>query len=351
MSPSTATRRSTSSTSSRGAASTQSSTGSLLSASDTALYRHSLRPKWGLSILVWEKAGKCAFQFEDGKLRVFKRSYLNLFNEVERPGRVADHLKRVLKRRLRSQTSIERKKERRAKKKDIPQITLAQQIAHFKGQWPEGFQGETWKHKMRGVDAKRRLKRHRGALVEDAKRLLTAEVLESLIVGERDIHEYWAELDKVLSVTTLLTKSARKAFTYIPSAERRTFINHLHDFLHNENAAYAVRFERFVSKLTRLAGTQPSWSLVTFWAAITFPNDHVIVRPTRFRKQARLTDPDLVFPKMPGSMVYKRALRMADNISKALVLEKLDPTDFLDVYDFIAECTRPKALKAMKKKG
>ena len=46
------------------------------------LYQHTKRPEWGLAILAWDRGSRRAFQFEDGKLRVFKQGYYEMVEEV-----------------------------------------------------------------------------------------------------------------------------------------------------------------------------------------------------------------------------------------------------------------------------
>ena len=50
-----------------------------------ALYRHSRREQWGLAILALEEGDRRRYQFEDGRMRTFKKGYWRLLVEVSRP--------------------------------------------------------------------------------------------------------------------------------------------------------------------------------------------------------------------------------------------------------------------------
>ncbi|MEL6182380.1 MAG: hypothetical protein AAFS10_25715, partial [Myxococcota bacterium] len=56
-----------------------------LTAAMHSLYVHTKRPNWGRAILAWEQGGKRGYQFEDGRLRVFKKDFYGLFDTVELP--------------------------------------------------------------------------------------------------------------------------------------------------------------------------------------------------------------------------------------------------------------------------
>ena len=50
---------------------------------EDGLYRHTKRPEWGVAILAWERGGRRAYQFEDGRLRKFREGYYSLMKPVD----------------------------------------------------------------------------------------------------------------------------------------------------------------------------------------------------------------------------------------------------------------------------
>ena len=57
-----------------------------LQANASELVRHVRRPSWGVGVEVWERNGKRAYQFSDGKMRVIKEGFFHLLEPTQSPG-------------------------------------------------------------------------------------------------------------------------------------------------------------------------------------------------------------------------------------------------------------------------
>lgn len=299
-----------------------------------ALYVHEKRPRWGFAVLAYDHGETRGFQFEDGKLRVFKLGYFKLLREVDPPidkrWPVLEHLNRTLGRH-------EARKSMGSSELLIP---LAEQVALFKEQHPEGFAGEAWKKKMRGVNASRPLKRHRDPVVKLARERLSAEALASLLAAERH-EEVLQALIEVLEQTSLVTASNLKPLREAPPYRRPGIAEALHDLLHGEGAL-EPRFERFVGSLDG-----PSWELATVPLALLQPEQHVCVKPSVFKQQAIRMAPRLEHARRPEARCYGRYLKMTRAVGKQLEAAGLSPQDLLDVHDFIYDTLRPAARKRL----
>jgi hypothetical protein len=302
-----------------------------------ALYVHRKRPRWGFALLAFDHDDKRGYQFEDGKLRLFKRGFYRMLQEVDPPidkrRPVLEHLNRALGRR-----------EARMASGGELLIPLSEQVALFKEQHPGGFAGEAWTKTMRGVGAKRTLKRHRDSAVKLARKRLSAGALTRLIEAAR-YDEVLEALSAVLEQTSLVTAAKLKPLREAPAYRRRQIAEALHELLHGEGAL-EQRFERFVASLGA-----SSWELATIPLALVYPESHVCIRPSVFKQQAIWMAPRLQHARQPDARCYGRYLEMARAVSAALEGAGIKPQDLLDVHDFIYATLRPAARKLLAERA
>lgn len=301
------------------------------------LYRHVKRPRWGLAVMAWDNFDKRGYQFEDGKLRIFKRGFYRLLEEVDPP---ADQTRRVLERLGRASERLEAVKN---SKSDVL-IPLAEQIAYFKEQYPDGFGGDSWTAKMRGRGAKKALKRHRDPVVKRARKLLARERLERLIEA-RQHDEVIEALVDVLGRTNLVTASKLEPLRCANTRQREVIAVALQRLLHGDGP-FDARFDDFV----RSTG-EPSWELATAPMALVHPEEHVSVKPSVFNQQALWMAPRLEQTRHPTAQAYHRYHRMALAVSDQLVAAGVKPRDLLDLHDFINVTLRPAARKLLAARG
>ncbi len=288
------------------------------------VYRHRKRPSWGLAAFLWENEedGKRAYQFEDGRVRVFADGYYGLMEPIFDP---ADPAAARAVRRMAARSQAGQKSSRR---KPMPRV--ADQVGLFMSQYPEGFAGTVWSRDIRGQGARRGLKRHRDRAVALAAKLLSRDALAKLLVA-RD----WAAIRdravKVLRSTDLVTvKDVKKLASLTPTERLACTIN---DLLYGVKD-HAHNLDQFVRELDRL-GLRASWRFATALPALRFPDEHVCVRSSVFKEQARMIKPTLKMSTRPSGNVYAELLKVVMVVHKELGAAGRAPRDLLDVAQFI----------------
>lgn len=300
---------------------------------ETGLYRHVKRPEWGVAIMAWEKNGRRAYQFEDGRLRRFKEGYYSLMQPAgqveESEALVAD-----------LQAAIEAKRGSPGKKLD-PVAPFDDQIELFKHLYPEGFKDEKWivDHRTDG----RALKRHREPASRDTQEQLSKARCDELIADGRHDDLVEAALE-ILAGTDLVALRDVKTLRAMEEDERKEYAEILRDLLHGE-ADYGQRFKRYVEFLEEVLGGRPSWRLATALQALMFPDYHVCVRRSAFIRQAASIAPKAKYTKKPRRRSYANFRRVATAVQTRLEAADHEPRDLLDVYDFIWDTLRNAALE------
>lgn len=324
------------------------------SGSDTddhqSLYRHSKRPNWGLAIIAWERGGKRGYQFEDGRIRVFKKGFYKLFDPVEPSGERAQKLVSELEKRLEASERRKARKERKKKKKKkrAPVWSFADQVAIFDHQYPKHFSDPAWVEGMRGVDASRRLKRHRQPAIDDARELLSPERLQEAVQSSEGVAALMQDLRELLDSTSLVTKTQLKPLRRVKGDDARKWLEELHEVLYGD-VIFARRFDRFVNVLRGVDSRGPSWQLATVFPALVQPEEHVCVHPTAFRKQAAELVPEVDLPRRVSALTYSTARKIANTTKAALEDKGLNPADMVDIHDFVTSTLKPSAKKVLDK--
>lgn len=301
------------------------------------LYRHRLRPEWGMAVLAWEENGRRGYQFDDGKLRVFRQGYYSLFDPVAEQGFAANALEDELLR-VAGTTSAQPKGP--TLKAMYP---FAVQLRIFRKLYPEGFAGHAWRKERRGLEGHSRLKRHRDAAIAEARALLGPERITQMCEEERYDDVIQAVVD-VLGNTNIVSKAALDRIATMAEDAVGPVARALRDLIAGEKR-YGTRFTRFVAALHAATGKRPSWRLATALPALVHPEKHVCVRKTVFLNQAATIEPDRRYANGPRRKAYKSFAEMARRTRDRLLDEGLNPRDLMDVYDFIWLTLRPAAAK------
>lgn len=310
---------------------------------EPVLYQHTKRPEWGLAILAWDRGTLRAFQFEDGKLRVFKQGYYELVQEVG-PGvaRAAETVAE-LERKLGTTRAPGPSS---AAATEEPPPSFEDQLRIFAIEYPDGFEDREWVRSKRGEGVGRRLKRHRDAAIHEAQRSLAEERLLGLVDDER-YDDLLDDTVAILDSTDLVTRKQVQLVGALAPPRRRAFAHALIDLLYGDSP-YQLRFERFVAALSRSRNGTPAWQLITALPGLVHPTDHICVRPASMRKQALQVFPDLAYSNTPNAPLYTRFLDVACRVREGLDAAGRTPRDFLDVHDFVAETLRPSAKKLLE---
>ena len=322
------------------------SIGDLPPATERVLRRHAKRPDWGLAIAVWRRDGRTGYQFEDGNLRALANDFTHLMTPVDRPRDVTAELRRELSTRA-GLTLARREQRRQEKSKGGKLISLDDQVQLFLEDYPGGFQDPSWLADVRGVDGERALKRHRDPVIEKARSVLAHETLEPMLAAMAygQLRESVFEL---LTKTNLVTKKQLEPLRVMDAFSERAFACGLVDWLHGDGNP-ELRLLRVLDSLRGPAG-DPGWSLVTAFAALLDPENHIVVRATSLAEQAKWMAPGFALQRLPSARHYLRLLRMVRTVADELSQRDLAPRDLMDVTEFIAHTLRPAARKRISEK-
>lgn len=325
---------------------------------DFALFRHCKRTRWGVAALLWERDGKRAYQFSDGKLRVFKEGFYHLFESAAPPGDGSAKAVRRLARLARADDVTEAAR--------LP--TLRDQILLFRRYFPNGFAGDAWRKKYRGVGARKRLKRHRDPAISEAHQL-SVEQLDPMIAmfAWPEIHGRLvevvkgsnlvpaAQLKKLVALPPsrelalalrgwVVAATGQLELTADPTGEAES-VEHDADHEDEDGSTRSeeAELERRFNHLVRVLGAAGTWPIVTAIAGLLEPGEHTCVRPSVYEVQGKMLLPNFRVSKRPRYTGYRQHLHVAQTVFDELESAGLHPHDLLDVYDFVWETLRPAA--------
>lgn len=298
------------------------------------LYRHAMKQEWGYGILAWEGPLRRRYQFEDGKMRTIGRGYYDKMVEVETPPANA----RALIAELSAGRDVALARRRLEKidpglVKDV--ISFEAQVELFLKEYPKGFQGERWRVRMRGVGAKRPLKRHRDPVIAKAGALLDRAVLDSVLAEGRAFTHVEA-LIELLGRTDLVRQKGEVSRLVTMDAAQRTVVIEALRVVLAGSVPLASSFSGLIAALTPAGESHPSWPLVTVLPALAMPKAHTPVRGALFRRQSHWVAPELEHRNVPSGALYVAYLDMAQTIERSLLRRGLMPRDLVDVYDFMS---------------
>lgn len=305
------------------------------------LFRHKLRPQWGLAVIAWEGEGKRGYQFEDGKLRVFKEGFFDRLEAVAPEGGGEATIE-VLTQRL----DWKQNASPTTKRRPIETISFGEQLSTFSDLYPKGFQGLLWSKDKRGIDTKRGLKRHRDQGVVQAQRLFAEGRLRALI----DAGESAKIIESILELgrgTDLVTKKHLAPLGGVADEAAQELAESLLDLLHGSDSL-AIRFERHVVTLARTTGQKPTWPLATLVLALFSPKEYLFIKPTVLKTQAATVSPHLKVTNVPSAPAFERLCELAATVREKLVTKDYRPRDLLDVLDFMSATLAPKVIKAVR---
>lgn len=307
---------------------------------DGQLCEHAQRPGWGLAIRVWTRRDLRGYQFEDGQLRTIAEPFEHMMRPVTRP---ADETARLHEELWKLSGLAQARNERRrgAGGRSTCSVSFDEQVALFLVDFPEGFTDPAWLRDMRGAGTGRKSTRHREPAVGLAHSLLGADALAPLM-REEEHGLIIARAQKILEACSLVSTSQRAPLTNLLPAKQRAFAVALHEWLHGAEPRERP-FGRLVSSLEG-PKRPPSWPLITAFAALVHPADHICIKPSVFVQQAKVLAPGLTLGSRPSHTEYELMNGLAATITEELHSRKLTPKDRLDVHDFIWATIRPAAV-------
>ncbi len=298
----------------------------LVQPSGNTLFSHAKRKQWGLAILAWEGNGKRRYQFQDGQLRTISDGYYSLMEEVERPADSAARIISSLKAMVRGAGA--------GGKSTIPAaperiFSVDSQVAAWKAEWAKAFRDPKYLAKVRGDGKSGKRKRERNYTLA-----LATEAFSPGALAAKDWKSARAALMTVLGATDLVpAKEVASLGRRRPNAEAgEALARALFQILHGRES-FTDALGRWLDAVAAVNGEGTSWQLATAPLALVHPDEHIVVRPVSFRKQARAMG--LTFPATPSVEGYVKMQAMANAINRHLVDAGLAPADLFDVYEFI----------------
>ena len=301
------------------------------------LYRHCKYPEWGRAVIVREQSSKRSYMFEDGQVRLFKKGYYHLLEEVQLDEADALDLATVLGGALerRSGPAEAPSAADKPRASRIGRIRLEERIAFLDSEYSGGLSGEAWDREIRGRGTTTRRKRHRDPVLADAHRLLVERPPDP-----DDPQGLLDALVNVLEPSDLLGARRREKLAALGPSESAELGQALHGLLFGE-VPHPIRLERWIDALSRPPHKLSNWALATIPSALVEPKEHLFVRRTVFGRQATLSG--LHLPNKPSAPAYHKALEVARDLARRLAAEGEETRDLLDVYDFVRITLRPKA--------
>lgn len=294
---------------------------------EISFYRHTKKPGWGLALILWERDGKRAYKFEDGKERIIAEDYYRLLNRTdEEPDSDSVLIAEIAK--LRGGDTDSK----------ADSMTFEEQLSVYLAQYPGAFGSDAWIKGYRGKEGKRRLKRHRVPAIAEAQERLSKAELER-ILEQGAYKELQETLVEVLGSTDLVTKAQLEPYRKGVAGEN--FTRALYAMLYGEGDM-AKRFTELAQHMSMLWPRVP-WTVITAPLALVHPKEHVCVKPSVFTKQADCTTKPIRPTKLPTARVYRGYLEMCKELREKLSNAGALPHDLLDIYDFIWVTQRPAA--------
>ncbi len=305
------------------------------------LFKHSKRPSWGLAVIAWERDDKRGYLFENGMLRTLAEPFYRFMVPVEKVDD-AGHATLI---RLMAQIEVTGGAPSvRTSMSPALRFSLADQVAYFRSEYPEGFGGE-WLKKVRGAGAKRRLKRHRDAAVAHAQEDLSLEFLQSSATDE-GAADVWRKVASVLDQTDLVPTAQVEALRASAERANAQSVNALLGVLYGQDDLSA-RFDAYVHALEAQLGKAPNWELASAILGLVVPRECVCVRRTSFQTQADWLLPELRSARGVSALTYSAYSHLARTVCEYLEQHDLPPQDYIDVHDFIKLTTTPSAQSRM----
>jgi hypothetical protein len=301
------------------------------------LYMHQKREEWGHAICTWRGDGREHYLFEDGKARMFSVEYAAMMRPVDRP---LDRTTAIV-RNLKTMVKVTGTRPKAGTGIETPAVSLDEQIAMFRLSYPKGFADPAHLAEHRGAESKTSTKRHRDAAIARAAEVMAQPALDSMLVTS-DHTGIVRAVTRLLGSTDLAAKKELDLLSKLEGESARTVSLAVMDLLYG-STPYTERFHAWVRALAEATGRKPTWELATSLAALVFPSEHVAVKGTAFRDQAKWMAPSLSYESQPNALLYERLRTMALTLHARLTEAGLAPHDLLDVRDFVWTTQRPSA--------
>ncbi len=298
-----------------------------------SLFAHKSRKDWGVGLLAWEADGKRGYLFDNGQERTMASGFFELMRRVEHPSAderaACARLQKILAARAKAHASARLG------------LSFADHVEKFRETYEGGLQDARWVTEVRGDGAERRAAGHRDAVIEEARKQLSAAALDALISSQK-YDQLWNVVATVFGRTDLVPAAQLRKPKAATAEQLRALALAVRDLLHGKTP-YDQRFDRYLSALAGYFGEPARWEIATALSAIVHPSEHVYVQPTVFRLQLKASGTSRSLPTRPSSAAYGKLLVIARFVSSQLVSQGEKPRDLLDVHDFMRIALKPAA--------
>lgn len=157
------------------------------------------------------------------------------------------------------------------------------------------------------------------------------------LLKDKEYDEIAARAVRIESRTNLLFSFEKMALrdAVKPPAGARAFATGLYDFLYGAGAD-RQKFEDWIDVVSGLPRKQTrvlTWPVVTVFAFIALPDQHVFLKPNVTRTAAREYGFDFQYKSRPSWEIYSSLLEFAGTVRRDLA--DLRPRDMMDIQSFI----------------
>lgn len=304
---------------------------------------HSKRPEWGMGLVTDSNEERMQVQFQDGKLRIFKKGWFELLEAVEDSDSNDDVLEEL---KDRYGISVAANAQAERAKEQGPTMSFKDQLRVFKHLYPGGFNDIEYINSVRRDPDGRRLKRLREPAMDYAQEQLSKENLSARIeAGDfSGVHDV---VIKVLRKTSLASPSTvLEPLRSMPEESHERFAKALLGLLWGDGE-FEERFREWLQALEAGGPMKLTWPMTTVLPGLVHPKDYVTVRTKVFRAQARTVAPKRSFRPNPAARSYIRYNGVANEVRKRLTEAGHEPRDLMDVYQFVWETLRPKGVEIL----
>jgi hypothetical protein len=290
--------------------------------------KHATKTEWGIGeVLADESGGNLQIFFEDDGPKIFDPAHDHAkFVRLSGSDGESDYLTALVKH---HHSQAAKPTPTGAKKK--PEFKpFAQAVANFLGYFPAGFRDPAYRD---GAGNERAYKMEAHLLMTQ---LLNKELFLSLL-RKGEFKEISDQAKRVVGKTNLISPYEKiwLSNSLAPETNQKNFAESLYDLLYGQDEMQP-RFERFAEMLAAVRAAK--WPIATYFPFITFPKDHMFLKPVVTQDAAAVLGQEINYRPELNWLTYSQVLALAERIRKELYKdgrEDLKPQDMIDVQSFI----------------
>jgi len=211
--------------------------------------------------------------------------------------------------------------------------SLPQAKAEFLAVYPDGFEDGGYCNDERSY----KIEAHKLMLK------LLDEVTFKQLLEVADFKEICKRALQVVNKTNLIFPNEKMALKDGLATEKaeKLFAESLYSLLYGKNDL-RERFKVFSDCLYEINAAK--WTTMSYFLFITYPSDHMFLKPTVTQNSADLCAFELNYRSELNWLTYKCLLEFSAYLNSALVELELEPRDMIDVQSFMW-CIAPNQLK------